>query len=345
MTSPLTGDRSRYEPGTLGAATLRSRRQPSKSLALGRLQRSIGRQLALVCVVTLAVAGAGIAYDISGGVSGLSSALFWLPLALAFALAIALVRELSRNTVTSLSSFGKHRDYSILGAAPELTPRMLRQLPPDKRTPLGCLAFQPSSLFATAFRDLQSALSEARSVSFISAMPDDGASTVALCTAVSVAQQGRSVIIVDCDVRRRSLTRVMDWDPEDGVLEASTAPDAWRHLVLEEGETGVHVLPAARPNSPWKSLVGSPGFPVLLRRLSEAYDLVVLDCPPALSSAEGSALAGKAEKCVIVTAWDSTPLAAVRKTVRAMQGQPQTVSGVYVNRVPPQYRFGRLRPD
>jgi hypothetical protein len=162
----MTGDRPRYqEPGTLGAATLRSRRPPSKSLALGRLQRGVKRQWLMVVLITLIVIGAGLAYD-WGSAPILSSLLFWSPIGVAVGLLAGVVRELSRNTVTSLSSFGKNRGYAILGAAPELTDRALRQLAPDKRSPLGCLAFQPSSSFATAFRDLQSAITKEGVVAF-----------------------------------------------------------------------------------------------------------------------------------------------------------------------------------
>ncbi|MEQ1493044.1 MAG: hypothetical protein ABL932_21070, partial [Terricaulis sp.] len=141
MTAPMTGDRPRYqEPGTLGAATLRSRRPPSKSLALGRLRRGARRQWLLFTLIAVLVAGGGIAFDLSGGDQVWLEALsLWIPVGVAAGFAVALVRELSRNTITSLSSFGRNRGYAILGAAPELTDRALRQLPPDKRTPLGCL--------------------------------------------------------------------------------------------------------------------------------------------------------------------------------------------------------------
>jgi Mrp family chromosome partitioning ATPase len=71
----------------------------------------------------------------------------------------------------------------------------------------------------------------------------------------------------------------------------------------------------------------------------------VLDCPPALGSADGPVLAGMAEKVVVVTAWDRTPLSALRGAMRSVHARPHLRTGVYVNRVPPQYRFGRLRPD
>lgn len=340
MNAPVTGNRG------IGAPTLRSSWEPSQSLAMGRLGRAGRRQAALTVVLFTVILGLGVAYDYTGGIRPLSSALFWLPIALSVALGVALVRELARNTVTSLSSLGKHRGYSVLGAAPELTERALRQLPPDRRTPLGCLAFQPASPFATAFRDLQGAVSDKGLVAFVGSLPGEGATTAALCTAISATQQGSRVIIVDCDLRRRSLTRIFEDVAQDGVMEACEEPDNWRSYVVEEDETGVHLMPAARMQSPWRSsLLSSQGFRQLIAQLREAYDLVVLDCPPALNSAEGAIIAGLASKIVVVTAWDRTPLHAVRNTMHALKRQSRAQTGVYVNRVPPGYRFGRLRPD
>lgn len=339
MTTPLIGE------GIPRAATLRSYWEPSQSLAIGRMKRALARQWWLALVVACIVGGVGVIYDLWGGASATSTLLFWTPIAIAAGICIGLMREVSRNTVTSPSSLGRQRGYSVLGAAPELTTRSLRQLPPDQRNPLGCLAFQPASPFSSAFRDLQGALSDKGVVAFISAVSDEGATTAALSTAVSATQQGRNVIIVDCDLRRRSLTRRFDGRPDLGVLEASADPAMWRELVVEEDETGVQILPAARVRNPWRaSLIGAPGFAELIGALRRDYDQVILDCPPALSSSEGAMIAAMADACVVVAAWDSTPLAAVRRTMQTLK-RHRGAASIYINRVPPGYRFGRLRPD
>ena len=345
MTSHMTGDRSRFEPGTLGAATLRSKRPAGRSLALGRAQRAVGRQIWLFAAIAILVTGGGVAYDLAGGVRVLSSLAFWAPIGLGLGLLAGLVRELNRNTVTVLSNLGKHRGYTVLGAAPQLTERALRELAPDKRSPFGCVAFQPASPFATAFRDLQGVLREDQLVAFIASSPAEGATTAALCTAVAAAQQGRRVIVVDCDTRRRSLTKELGSNPTAGILECCEEPQNWRSYIEEEPETGIHLLPAARMTNPWKTLVASNNLSVLLGFLREHYDLIVLDCPPALRTGEGSILASYADKAVAVAAWDQTQINAIRQTVKTLQNRAGVRTAVYVNRVLPGFRFGRLRPD
>lgn len=345
MTSPITGDRTRFEPGTLGAATLRSRRTATPSLTLGRARRALRRQGWLFAVATMFVIAGGVAYDLAGGVRPLTAALFWTPIGLGAGFLIALLRELNRNTITVISSLGKHRGYTVLGAAPELTNRALRELAPDKRSPLGCVTFQPAAPFSTAFRDLQGALRDDHLVAFIAPWTGEGATTTALCTAVSAIQQGRRVIVVDCDTRRRSLTKELGSDPDAGVLECCEEPQNWRSYLEEEPQTGLHLIPAARVSNPWRTLVSAPGLPILLDMLRNTYDLVILDCPPALRSGEGAILASLADKCVAVTAWDRTPITAIQQTVRMLQNRVGVRTAVYVNRVLPGYRFGRLRPD
>jgi Mrp family chromosome partitioning ATPase len=288
------------------------------------------------------IAGFGVLYELSGGTASARAIAGAAGIGVAAAFVIVAIRELGRNTITSLTSLGRHRGFSVVGAAPDLASRELRELPPDQRSPVGCLAYQPASAFATAFRDLQGALTEERVAAVIAALPGEGATTTALCAAVSAAQQGRNVILVDCDLRHRSLTKGFGLSPEVGVLEACERPEFWSEYVEHEGETGLQFIPAAKPRTPWRTLSGAPGFRSLLRTLSQEFDLVILDCPAALASAEGQAIARLADKCVLVTLWDRTPLGAVRAAMRALRARS---IGLFVNRVPSGYRFGRLRPD
>ena len=347
MTAPLLGDDASFAAETSGAWLKPRRYRESKPVSLGwtRVRRAAQRQVAVFAIVLLLAAGFALLYGISGGASLLQALPISLAIGAAVALAISTASELGRNTITSVSGLKKHCGYLVLGAAPELTPEALRELPPEQRSPLGCLAFQPGSAFSTSFRHLQGAIANDRLVAVIGSIPNEGASTTALGAAVSATQQGRRVLLVDCDLRRRSLTRSLFGDVEAGVLEAADRPNNWRSFVRQDDETNLHVLPAAKQKNPWTTLVGVAGLPLLLDEMRNAYDLVVLDCPPALGSADGAMLARLADGCIVVTAWDDTPMGALRESMRALRARPEAATGVYVNRVPPGYRFGRLRPE
>jgi succinoglycan biosynthesis transport protein ExoP len=344
VTTHFAGEASPFSSGSMAARVKRRSRAPSTgSLAMNRFKRGAGRQWFLVLFVALLIAGAGALYDVYGGAAWVPSLLFWFAIGAPIGAGIGVIREIGRNTITSPNRLSRQRGFTVLGAAPELDARALRELAPDQRSALGCLAYQAQSPFATAFRNLQGALTGDRLIAFIGPSAGEGATTAALCTAVSATQQGRNVIIVDCDIRRRSLTRGFGLEPELGVVEACERPEYWRDYVEHEAETGLHFLPSATPSSPWRSLIGEAGFPVLLKELQRAYDLVVLDCPPAIGNAEGSVIARMADRAVLVATWDKTTFSAIRQTLRNLRSRAQT-TGILVNRVPPGYRFGRLRP-
>jgi Mrp family chromosome partitioning ATPase len=328
-----------------GGGRVRKRSGYRRLLVLGRLKRAWRRQWLVFFSIVLLVCALG-AYAVFARASPpLETAAFFFPAAIFAGLAITTLRELSRNTITSLSSLGRLRDYPILGAAPVLSTRALKELPPDQRTPLGCVTMQPASAFATAFRDLQGSLGPEQIVAFISAVPGEGASMAALCAAASATQQGKRALLLDCDLRRRTFTTALEHEPTAGLLEAIVEPDHWRDFVDEEVETGLHFIPAARPPNAWRSLAGVTGLPLMLDRMRDAYDLIVLDCPPALTSADGPVVARLADKCVIVVSWDATPIAALRETMRVLRARERVSAGIFVNRVPEGYRFGRLRPN
>ena len=348
MSAPLAGDETDFNTRALRKAwraSARPRGPRPVSLLRARVRRAASRQTSGLVVATVLIGGVALLYEVADGAHLLDVAPFCLLIGLSVSLLICVILELSRNTITSPADLNKRAGYMVLGAAPELTPQALRELPPDYRTPLGCLAFQPGSSFATAFRDLQSTIGKDRVVAFVGSISDEGATTAAVGAAISANQQGRRVLLVDCDLRRRSATRALLGDAEAGVLEAAKRPQSWRGLLRQEPETGLHVLPAAKLKNPWTTLFGLGGFPTMLEEMRKDYDLVVLDCPPTLGSAEGALLARTADGCVVVTAWDDTPIGALREGMRTLRARPKGTTGVYVNRVPPGYRFGRLRPD
>lgn len=306
-----------------------------------RISGAVRRQGWLFLGVAAAVAALGLLVAMAERSLDANAVLFWSGVGACVGFALAALRELGRETIVSAARLGKQRNFTVLGAAPELSGATLRELPPDQRTPLGCLAFLPASPFATAFRDLQGAFARDGLVAFLSSADDEGAAMTAMCAAASAAQQGRRVIVVDCDLRRRALTHEMGIEPDMGVLEAISGAKPWGEVVGQEPETGLSYIPLLASNKAVRSLAEAPGFPALLASLREGYDLVALSCPPV--AAGGAELAARADKIIVVAAWDETTFAALRGAWRLLPRNAKARPGLFVCRVPAGRRFGRLR--
>lgn len=314
------------------------------AFAWNQIKRAVRRQIATFALVAVSVATLGAASDrfLDADTSLPHLLTIWVSAGFGLGAIIAVLRELSRDTIRSLTSLRKQGDLVFLGAAPELTEQALRKLPPDKRTPIGCLAFQPASTFATSFRKLQAVFDRGGVVAFIGPSADEGATTAALSTAVAAQQQGRRVIIVDCDLRRRSLSHLLDDEPMFGVVEAARDPSDWSKSLRQEDETGLLIMPVSRLRNPWGSLPDIPGFRALLAALRAKYDLVILDCPPALTVADGAVIARLADDCVLVASWDETSLDSVRKAMRILRSPSRRAPALYLNRVPAAYQIEHL---
>ncbi len=84
-----------------------------------------------------------------------------------------------------------------------------------------------------------------RTIAVTSPYHSEGATTVSLCLARTMANLGKSVLIIDCDVRKRSLTKALGLEPKTGVWEAIGHAEPQKFVTMDS-ETHLKVLPAAR---------------------------------------------------------------------------------------------------
>jgi Mrp family chromosome partitioning ATPase len=258
----------------------------------------------------------------------------WPMFGLVVAGIVALAREGARNVLGDLASVRRATNMSVGSAAPAINRDLLRSLPPDYRTPMGAAVFFPGSDFAASIRNLASALASSQVVAFLGTGPRDGATSTASATAALASQQGRRTLLVDCDVRRRGLTHMLDLEPAAGFLEAVKRPETWSQLIVSEPETGIEILPAARLNSLWAGALEPGALSRLIGALRGTYDLIVLDCPPSALNADGAMIGRLSDLCVLVAAWDETPSPLIRQTLRRFRGHAAGRLALHVNRAP-----------
>lgn len=247
---------------------------------------------------------------------------------------VGFAHEVERGVIDDLDGLERATHRGVTSAAPLIALRTLRGLSPDMRNPLGCAVYQPASDYAAALRHTLSTLEDARVVAVLGSTPRDGATATASSMAALAAQQGKNVLLVDCDLSRRGVTRLIDADPEAGVLEAAVNPDIWQALITPEPETGLHVMPAARLGDPWRRLFDEPRLGELVNHWRAHYDLIVLDCPPSAISAEAAMLTRVADRCLLVVSWDDTPGADVRQMMRRLRHNAPEDVNLHLNRAP-----------
>ena len=179
----------------------------------------------------------------------------------------------------------------------------------DKDTPGNHLVVldDPRSPAAEAYRTLRTGLTFAatgrgfRSLGVTSAEQGEGKSTTSANLALVMAQAESRVLLIDGDLRRPSLHTVLGLPNDVGLSEVlGGQSDLITAVQRMEATPTLRVLTSgAIPPNPVEML-GSAVMEALLREVGEAFDWVVIDCPPALGVADASVIAQKVDGILFI---------------------------------------------
>jgi len=198
----------------------------------------------------------------------------------------------------------------------------------------------PKAAESESFRTLRTALSFAqdgvRSLVMSSSEPGDGKTTVVANLAAAYAQSGKRTLLIDADMRRPGLTPLLDlWGPQglSVVLRQSTpiAEAVAKNLqpsVLEN----LDVLPSGPRAANPAELLSADRFQELLAWAETAYDLILIDSPPALI-ADTAIIARQVEGVLLVVEPEKNPRRLVMRVAETFATLQITVLGIVANRL------------
>ncbi|KPK14748.1 MAG: hypothetical protein AMJ62_12130 [Myxococcales bacterium SG8_38] len=186
---------------------------------------------------------------------------------------------------------------------------------------------EPMSPAAETFRMIRTNLAfmsqddPLRSVVVTSAMPLEGKTTIASNLAVTLAQFGRSVLLVDSDLRRPRLHRVLEVDNQTGLSTLVEGRSSWKASVHQTKIDGLSVLTSGPiPPNP-SELLHSEGFARVKAELLEHFDYVLFDSPPMGAVTDAAILAPQVDGVLLV-------VRAGTSTVQSVAGARKQLSGV-----------------
>lgn len=165
-----------------------------------------------------------------------------------------------------------------------------------------------------------------------SAQRSEGKSTVSANLAVTIAQSGRKVVVVDCDMRLPTVHKLFDLPNKRGLTSVLTQEVELADALLYTTFPRVQVLTSGPlPPNPTE-LLGSPQMALLLEELKEQFDYVLLDTPALLSVADAAVLAPKADKVAIVVAQSKTRREDLQMVHKQLSNVKTKSIGIVVNR-------------
>ena len=141
-----------------------------------------------------------------------------------------------------------------------------------------------------------------------SAIPGEGKSNTAINLAITLAEDSKSVVVVDCDLRKPSLNRYLKLGRNfKGVTDILTGNATVEDALIQFEDLGIHVLTAgAVPPNPSEMLSAEP-MQKLVEDLKGAFDYVILDTPPVSVVTDAAILGRYADGALLCVRSDYAP--------------------------------------
>jgi succinoglycan biosynthesis transport protein ExoP len=195
------------------------------------------------------------------------------------------------------------------------------------------------SMLSEAFRSLRTSvlLSSAgrppRTLLVTSAQPAEGKTTVSTNLAISLAQLGQRVLLIDGDLRRPNIHRAFQLPPSAGLVGYLTGQQDWTASVMPTPVSGLEVIPCGPvPPNP-AELLSSDRMRVLLRQATAQYNTVIADSPPLLNVSDSRVLATQVEGVVLVVKGNFTPRELAQRARGYIRDVGASLIGVVLNNI------------
>jgi capsular exopolysaccharide synthesis family protein len=291
-----------------------------------------------------------------------------LAIVLGFALAVgtAFAREQLDNTIRGREDLLElSGNIPVLGQVPRIvhagaTRRAwgvfaAKQNGGEGFTAIRTVAAEGGGAVAEAYRTLRTNISfsqtdlPAKVLVITSAMPGEGKTTSSCNLALSLAQQGLRVLLIDADLRRGSLNALLGTPVEPGlsnVLIGRAGIDTAIQPVEFEG-VRFAFLPTGTPPPNPAELLGSVRTPVLLDELRLLFDAIVIDSPPLNLVTDAAILGSRADGVLLVARAGVTERDAYQHALQQLDAVHARVLGCVLNDVDPRGNgyYGRAGAD
>lgn len=237
---------------------------------------------------------------------------------------------------------------TVLGVVPNVTAATASPAGKSRRRRAGAVApatssdlvvfDQPMSTAAECIRTVRTnltfmAVGETRSKVWVvtSSQPQEGKTTTASNLAASMAQSGKSVLLIDTDLRRPRVHSSFGLSREQGVSTLVAGEASFESATQRSRVPGLDVMTSGPvPPNP-AELLHSPAFARLVDTARQRYDLVIFDSPPLGAVTDAAIIGPQVDGVVVVVKASETTRDALRSSLRQLRDVSAKVLGVVVN--------------
>jgi polysaccharide biosynthesis transport protein len=250
-------------------------------------------------------------------------------LALCLATGVAFLQEYLDDRINQPEDVERLTALPTLGYVPAMLPDRVQLVS----------ALPANSQAAEAYRTLRSSISFAgidspiRRLQITSCSQGEGKSTTAVNLAIAMAMDGKRVILVDADLRRPNVHRLLELPNSSGLSEVLVGMKAIDEALRDTDVENLRVMCAGSiPPNP-AELLGSRAFDSVLEQMEERADVVIVDTPPCLPVSDPLIVATRMDGVVLVLHAGQTKKGAIRHVHGMLSRTRARIVGVIFNRI------------
>ncbi|NCO52729.1 MAG: polysaccharide biosynthesis tyrosine autokinase [Deltaproteobacteria bacterium] len=195
----------------------------------------------------------------------------------------------------------------------------------------------PRSPASEAFRSLRTSIhfsggkAKSKIVLITSTFPGEGKTTVAANLALTMAQTGKKVLLIGCDLRKPTLHTVFEVPRVPGLTELLIGDCEINATVHHTGFFHLDFINAGTiPPNP-AELLGSKEMAGLIEKMQEEYDTLLLDAPPVLAVTDAPILAALADKVLVLVEVGGVQVKAAQRAVEILRSVGAPIAGLILN--------------
>lgn len=242
----------------------------------------------------------------------------------------ALSRRMFNRRVGSAEDLGEAARAPVLGEVPMTS---------KQESVSSAVLASPRGQVAEALRGVSATLrfmavdKPVEVVLVTSAEANEGKTSVALGLALVMAESGRSVLLMEADIRRPTIARMTGLEGSLGLTNVLVGDCRLDEAAQPWGHPGLRVLTSGEEAPNPGQLIASGRLESIVRSVREEYGYVVIDSPPVLSVSDPLWLAPATDGVVLVARSGKPTVKTIRQTVESLEATHSDVLGCVLNGV------------
>jgi len=197
---------------------------------------------------------------------------------------------------------------------------------------------RPKSQAAEAYRALRTSIllsafgAPPKVILVTSPLPQEGKTTISANSALVLAQRGSRVLLIDADLRRPGLERMMGIRSKGGLSTLISGVDKAEDVIVQFSKVpNLWILPAGPIPPQPAELLGSSVMKVQIARWRDEFDHVIIDTPPCLSVTDAVILSADVDRVLLVARAGQTTKPALRRACDLLLQVNAKVMGIVLN--------------